>query len=79
MKREPVNFKTTTKIKELADIKVGKYYYFYSDLYMYCGGISDYPNAYIFKSLVGTHFIDKETIEELAKNGGIYRCKILAD
>lgn len=77
--REPVTFKKGKKITKIEDLQIGKYYYFYNELYQYCGNIEPFTMAYAFTTPVGTFYMNGACFNELVKTEGIYLCSICRD
>lgn len=77
--QEPIVFRKAKKILKIEDLKIGKYYYFYNELYQYCGNIEPFAQAYAFTTPVGTFYMNRACFDELVKNEGVYLCYLCRD
>ena len=50
------------------ELIIGQYYYFYKDIYLYCGNIPPFENAHAFACVAGTLYVNNATIKELLEN-----------
>lgn len=73
-----IKFRCGKKITDLAELKIGSYYKFYNELYLYCGRCEPFSGAYAFQCIIGTLYINKKAFDEIVETDGIreaFLCK----
>lgn len=61
-------FRLGKKLEKKEDLVIGKYYYFFNEIYLYCGNIPPFENAHAFKCIAGTLYVNNAQIKELLEN-----------
>jgi len=72
-----LTFKLGKKLKDEKELEIGKYYHFFNEVYLYCGCIEPFNNAYAFGCPAGTLFVNKAQVTELLETKEIMHATLV--
>ena len=76
---EGMKFNLYGYIADESDLAVGKYYYFYDEVYLYCGCVEPFANSHAFGCIGGTRFVNKAQMKKIIEEKKVRISRLAKD